>query len=118
MDEQPVKGLDGRDKAIKRIGILRASIKAQQEEVVDLLASLGDLEDGRTVHGDWILDVSPTKRFDANTAKKHLTEKQYKSILLPTPNSALAKALLGDDYEKTQKIYGKTVKVYRPDDEE
>lgn len=110
--------MDGRDRAIKRIGVLRASIRAQEEEVKDLLASLGDLEDGKSVHGDWILDVSPTRRFDAATAKKHLTKKQYESILLPKPDSALAKALLGDDYEKTQKTYGKTIKVYRPSDEE
>jgi hypothetical protein len=110
--------MDGRDKTIRRIGLLRASIKAQQEEVNDLLASLGALEVGRSVHGDWILDVSPTKRFDAATAKKNLTPEQYESILKPTPNSALAKALLDEDYDKTQKNHGYTVKVYRPSDEE
>lgn len=110
--------MDGRDKAIKRIGILKASIKAQEQEIEDLLASLGSLERGRSVHGDWILDVSPSKRFDAATAKKNLSEKDYKRILLPTPNSALAKALLGDDYEKCQKPGKDKVSVYRPNDEE
>lgn len=109
--------MDGRSKAIQRIGMLRASIRAQEEEVKDLIASLGDLEVGKSVHGDWILDVQPNKRFDAATAKKNLTPAQLKKVSLPTPNSALAKALLGEDYSLCQKEYGTKVSVYIPDDE-
>lgn len=111
--------VDGRDKAIARIGMLRASIKAQEDEVKDIIASLGDLEPGKSVHAGWIMETRPTVRFDPAIAKRVLTPTQYDSILAIKPDSKLAKAVLdAEDYARTQKIYGTTVSVYRPTDEE
>lgn len=107
-----------RDTTVRRIYLLRAQKASIEAEVARLVESLGDLPLGKAVAGDLIMDVQETRRFDAATAKKNLTPEQFESILKPTPNSALAKALLGDDYSRAQKVYGTQVRVYRPDDEE
>ena len=107
-----------RAKILQRVYMLRAQNRANEAEVKSLLDSLGEMPLGKDVAGDLIVEVSLTKRFDPGTAKKNLTEEQYQAILKPTPNAALAKALLEEDYELTQRTYGVTVKVYPPGDEE
>lgn len=107
-----------RVKILKRVYMLRAQNRANEAEVKSLLDSLGEMPLGKDVADDLIVEVSLTRKFDAGTAKKNLTPADYGRILLPKPDSALAKALLGEDYEKTQKVYGQTIKVYPPGDEE
>lgn len=90
---------------VKRAALLRAQAKALETEANDLLDSLGDLPIRDYPAGDYILKVQTNKRFDPATAKKNLTDAQYQSILKATPNAALAKAVLDDQYALTQKEY-------------
>jgi hypothetical protein len=107
-----------RAKILQRVYMLRAQNRQNEAEVKSLLDSLGEMPLGKDVAGDLIVEVSLTRKFDPGTAKKNLTPEDYQRILLPKPDSALAKALLGEDYEKTQRTYGQTVRVYPPGDEE
>lgn len=102
---------------IARIFALRAQIKSLEAEVSDLVGSLPAMPVDDYVVGDYLVKVGRTRRFDAATAKRNLTPEQFESILKPTPNSALAKALLDSDYDLTQKDYGVQVKITRPEDE-
>lgn len=91
---------------VARAGRIKEQIKALEDEYTELLDSLGNLPIDSYVYGEWILKVQPNRRFDAVTAKKNLTPEQYESILKPTPNSALAKALLDEDtYALAQRDY-------------
>jgi len=84
----------------------RALAKELEIEATELLDSLGDLPIDNYVAGHWILKVQPNRRFDPVIAKKNLTEEQYEAILVPTPNSTVAKRILsGDDYALAQREY-------------
>lgn len=108
-------GLD--PKIIARIHALRAEKKAIDEELEDLIGGLPALPVDNYVVGDFLVRVRDTVRFDAATAKRNLTPEQFESILKPTPNSALAKALLDSDYTLTQKVFGRQIRVEVPDNE-
>jgi hypothetical protein len=82
-------------------------------EVADRLLEELDLSEGSYISGDFIIKVRPTVRFDAATAERNLSPEDFKSILKEKPDSALAKALLGEKYSKTQKVYGLTKSVER-----
>ena len=97
---------------------LGKQIKALETERTDLLDSLGVTESANYPAGDFILKVTPTIRFDAATAKRNLTPEEFDSIIVPKPDSAKAKVVLGDDYGKTQKVYGLTRAIVRVEDEE
>lgn len=105
-------------RTVARAKALQEQAKANLAEAKDLLDSLGPLEVRQYVAGDYILKVEPNRRFDPATAKKNLTDKQYKSILKATPDSALAKALLDDAYSLCQKDYEPKRTIVRVEDEE
>lgn len=105
-------------KIVARAAALRAQAKACEAEANELLDSLGDLEIRQYPFGRYILKVEPNRRFDAATAKKNLTEAEYAKILKPTPNSALAKTLLEDRYELTQREYDPKRTIVEVVDEE
>lgn len=92
-------------KIVARAAALRAQAKACEAEANELLDSLGDLEIRQYPFGRYILKVERNRRFDAATAKKNLTDEEYAKILKPSPNSALARAVLDDRYELTQREY-------------
>ena len=109
--------MDLNENIVARIYALRASIKEAEAEVKDLVASLGDLPEGSYVAGDYLVKATPTKRFDPATAKRNLTDREFKGILKSVPDSALAKAKLDEEtYALCQKVYGMTVKVEVPDE--
>lgn len=97
----------------------RARAKELEIEANDLLDSLGDLPIDNYVAGHWILKVQPNKRFDPVIAKKNLTPEQYEAILIPTPNSTLAKRVLsGDDYALAQREYAPKRTIVAVEDED
>lgn len=98
------------NETIARVAQLRAQAKASTDEANELLAGL-DLEVRDYAAGNYIAKVTRTVRFDAATAKKNLTKKEFAAILKPVPDSALAKALLDDRFALCQKEYGLTTKI-------
>lgn len=100
---------------VNRARLLKEQIKSLEEEVDQILESLGDLPYGTygTTNG-YALQVTPTLRFDAAEAHRNLTVDEFDSILKAKPDAALAKALLGEDrYKATQKLHGVTRKIIR-----
>lgn len=100
---------------IARINALRTQAASDLAEAKELIASLGDLVADDYAVGDFRVKVTPTKRFDAATAKRNLTDTEFNKILKKVPDSALAKAVLDEKYELCQKTYGMTVSIDRPD---
>ena len=96
------------EQTIARIADLKALVKAQEEEIEDLYASLPQAQKIDTYPaGRYILKVSDNRRFDPATAAKALPASKVKLILVSKPDSALAKKVLsGDDYSKCQRSYG------------
>jgi hypothetical protein len=81
------------NKRIERAYWLKQQIKAMESEVAELL--------------DYIVQVRHNRRFDAATAKRNLTPEEYAAILVPKPDSTLAKKVLGaNGYAATQADYG------------
>lgn len=82
-------------------------IKALEARKKDLQAELADVEyDDYILPNGLVATVQPNIRFNAATAKKNLSPEQFESICKSTPNAALAKALLDDDYHLCQSITG------------
>lgn len=91
------------ERKVARAAALKAQAKANIEEANQLLDSL-DLHEIRAYPaGRYILELQRNATFSAPEAKKNLTPEEYASILKPTPNAALAKALLDDRYVLCQK---------------
>ena len=103
---------------VKRAYLLGKQIKLLEQERSDLLDSLGTLEPSNYPAGEFILKVTPTVRFSEAEARRNLTQEQFDSILKRKPDSALAKAMLGDEYAKCQKVYGTTRTIVPVEDEE
>lgn len=106
---------------MKRIAMLKADIKASQQEIEDIFSAHAAIlsETGDVVAGDYIVKVTPTVRFDAATAKKNLTEEEYAKTLTTAPNSAQAKKVLSPErYAQAQKTYGWTRNVVAVTDAE
>lgn len=101
---------------VERAFWLRKESDRLDKEATELLDGLGDLQIRNYPAGDFILQVTRTKRFDPVTARKNLTAQEFKQISKMTPNATLAKAVLGEDYNKTQKDYGLTRKIVRVED--
>lgn len=97
---------------------VKNEIKALEEKYDQLLNSLGDLEERNYPAGDFILQVTPTLRFEAATARRNLTPDEFNSILELTPSSTKAKKMLGERYSATQRRYGITRKIVRVEDVE
>lgn len=107
------------DGTIQRAAMLKAQAKELEIEANELLDSLGDLPIDNYVAGRYILKVQPNRRFDPVVAKKNLTPEQYEAILVPTPNSTVAKRLLsGDDYAKAQREYAPKRTIVSVEDED
>lgn len=100
-------------KTVARAYRIKAEIKALEEEYATLMDSLGELTPDKYVAGDFIVEVTPNRRFDEATAKRNLPPETFGRILKPKPDSGLAKALLDDEqYALCQRDYGvrKTIK--------
>lgn len=50
--------------------------------------------------GDFIIKVTETRRFDPVTARKVLSDKEFKAILKTKPDAALTKAVLSPEVYK------------------
>lgn len=97
---------------VRRAAMLRAQAKAAEEEADALLDSLGTLNPDNYAAGNYILQITPTKRFDARTAKENLTPEEFASTLATKPDSATAKKVLSPErYALAQKVYGVTRKI-------
>jgi hypothetical protein len=111
--------VEGFAEKIKRAYWLRQQSEAYKAEADAILDGLGEFDTGKYPAGEFIYQVTPTVRFDASTAQRALLPEEFASILKPTPNAALAKALLGEErYKATQKVYGQTRKIIPVTDEE
>lgn len=111
--------MEGLAEKVKRAYWLRQQAKAFEDEANKILDDIGELSTGKYPAGEFILQVTPTVRFDAATAQRNLTPVEYKKILKMTPNSALAKAVLGEErFKATQKVHGQTRKILPVTDEE
>lgn len=100
-------------KIVARAYQIKAQIKSLEEDYKNLLDSLGELTPDKYVAGDFIVEVTPNRRFDEATAKRNLPPETFGRILKPKPDSGLAKALLDDEqYALCQRDYGvrKTIK--------
>ena len=97
---------------VARINWIRAEtkrLKAEEDELWDSLAidDLGDLPAGR-----FVVQVTPTRRFDPVMAEQALTSEQFVSILSTKPDGTKAKNLLSPaDYTRCQREYGLTKKI-------
>ncbi len=91
-------------------------LQAQAEKIATLVEErkeeLRKLGAGRyLVGGEPALDIVGGVAFDAQTAVEALTDEQYQSILLPKPDSKMAKRVLtGEQYERCQKSRALTVR--------
>jgi hypothetical protein len=95
------------ERDIARAYWLRTEAKSMMAEADEILDGYKFDQIRDYPAGDFILKVEPNRRFDASTAKRNLSEDVYTSILVPTPNSTLAKKVLTEDqYRAAQKDYG------------
>lgn len=100
------------DKLIRELYEVRAEIKSAEEREKEILAELNlKPKKDRFVSGDYLVDTTPTVRFNAELAKSVLTKKEWESILRPAPQSTIAKALYPEKYARMQKTSGVTVTV-------
>lgn len=103
---------------VLRIWMLRQQKKSVEADLADALAELAASKPERTSVGGLIVNITETKRFDPATAKANLTPEQFEAICETVPTTAQAKRVLGsDDYAKTQRVNGYTVKIDPPGDE-
>lgn len=111
--------MEGFAEKIKRAYWLRqqaAAFAAQADEILD---GIGELGTGKYAAGEFILQVTPTVRFDAATAEENLTAVEFNNIHKRVPDAAMAKAVLGKErYKATQKVHGQTRKIIPVTDEE
>lgn len=111
--------MEGFAEKIRRAYWLRQQAAAFAKEADKILDGLGEFDRGKYPAGEFIYEVTPTVRFDASTAQRNLKPDEFESILKRKPDSALAKAVLGEDrYKATQKVYGQTRKIIPVTDEE
>lgn len=108
------------ERTIGRIAELNAEIKAMQAEVEDLYSTLPQSSvPGKYNAGDYILTVTPTRRFDAKQAEKVLSVAKYKKILVPKVDSAQAKKVLtGDEYTACQAVTGNRRTISKVEEDE
>lgn len=109
------------EQAARRIKALRDEIKADEEEVKELIAEhFSHLSEGKSeVLGDYVVEARPVVRFDVPTALKLLTKDEIERISISKPDSKLAKALLPpDEYLMCQRHFSPSIRVGLPEDEE
>lgn len=106
-------------KVIARAYQINREIKALQDEYKDLMSTLDDLTPDKYVAGDYVVVVTPNRRFDEATAKRNLPPHLFDLILKPKPDSGLAKANLEpDEYALCQRDYGVKKEIKRVEDGE
>lgn len=94
------------EQVVARAYGLRKQADAMKAEADDLLDSLGLTDVRDYPMGQYILKVQENKRFDAGVARKALDSAQWDSILVPTPNSKVAREVLApEEYDACQKRY-------------
>ncbi len=102
----------------KRIRDLREQAKALTDEAAELAKSL-NLEVGNHPAGRYMVQVQEVKRFDPATAEKVLSPELFQSILVPKPDTTLAKKMLtGYEFESCQKMSGTKVVIRDITDED
>lgn len=108
------------EQTIARIADLKALVKAQEEEIEDLYASLPQAKKIDTYPaGRYVFKVSDNRRFDPATAAKALPAAKVKAISVSKPDSTLAKKVLsGDDYAKCQRSFGVKREILEVTDDE
>ena len=99
------------EQTTRRMWVIKKEIAGLEKEYEDLRSTLPTLAVDKYVTGDYVVVVGENKRFDPATAKANLTADQYLAILKPTPDSALAKAVLDEDYALTQKSYDPKITI-------
>jgi|SRR5690625_242947 len=101
---------------LTRLREVRNEIKYLEKIEKDILSELADVEyDDYILEDGTIATAQPNIRFNAATAKKNLSPEQFKAICKLTPNAALAKALLDDDYYLCQSVTGTKFTFKNPD---
>lgn len=107
------------EQVVARAYGLRKQADAMRAEADDLLDSLNLTEIRDYPMGQYILKVQENKRFDAGVARKALGSAQWESILVPTPNSKVAREVLSpDEYDACQKRYDPKRSIVPVGDEE
>jgi hypothetical protein len=69
---------------------------------------------GARLSGNVYVEISENRRFNPDLAQQHLTPEEYAKILVPVPNSDLARELLADDearYNKLCKTFDNKVEI-------
>lgn len=109
------------EQAARRIKALRDEIKADEEEVKELIAEhFSHLSEGKSeVLGDYVVEARPVVRFSVPLAYKILTEKEIERISVTKPDSKLAKEFLDPEtYQSLQAHFSPSIRVGLPEDEE
>lgn len=107
------------DKDMARVHDLRQAAKAYEAEAAEILARYTWDEERAYPAGNFIAQVSRTRRFDPAIAKKVLTPEEYTSTLVTKPDSAAAKKALDPErYRAAQREYGYTVRIEPVTDDE
>ena len=106
---------------LERIYELQQKKAALDKQVKDVNAELQNLRKGLELglqsDGDYVVDVRPSMRFDAATAKKNLDDALFQAILVSKPDSAQAKRMLtGYEYELCQRQVGVLATVKKVQD--
>lgn len=97
--------------AMARVADLKAEIKAHEEEIKDIFGAYAPMlsQPGNVPAGNYVVQVTPTVRFDAATAEQNLTPEEFDKIFDIVPSSATAKKVLPPErYALAQKQYGFT----------
>lgn len=107
------------DELAKTAAVLGAKAKIANDEFeaakAVLRARLLDVKSH--TFGTVVVKISTNSRFDPATAKKNLTPAKYKQILVPTPSSKMALALVEagklteDDLKNCKKFYDNKVTI-------
>lgn len=106
-------------KVVARAAKIKAEIQGLTEEYNELLDSLGTLEARNYPAGDYILAVTPNRRFDAATAKRVLPASKFESILTLKPDTTLARKVLDEsEYALCQKDHGVRREIKKVEDME
>lgn len=103
---------------VREVYLIGQQIKSLEEKRKQILDEIDDVGPGEHYVGDYVLKITPTLRFNAAEARRNLTDEQFDAISVLTPNSTLAKEVLGEDYTKTQKTYGMTRSVVRVEEDD
>lgn len=96
----------------------KAAVASRAKELdAEIKAIQKSLPTGLSSDGAYVVDVKPSVRFDAATAKKNLSPELFESICELKPTSTKARQMLtGYEYEDCQKVVGVTAIVKRVED--